>query len=44
MAAIKTLPTEIAIRSAIIISIMLGGIRIPRVPDAAITPVDKAWL
>ena len=40
----NTLPTEIAIRSAMMISMMLGGIRIPSVPDAAITPVESAWL
>ena len=44
MAAINTFPTDIAIRSAMIISMILGGIRIPSVPDAAMTPVDKAWL
>ena len=40
----NTLPTEIAIKSAIIISIILGGISIPSVPEAAITPVASAWL
>ena len=38
-APINKFPTETCIMSAIIINIMLGGISIPRVPDAAITPV-----
>ena len=40
----KTFPTDIAIRSAMIISMMLGGINIPSVPEAAMTPHDIAWL
>ena len=41
-APINKFPTETCIMSAIIINIMLGGISIPRVPDAAITPVASA--
>ena len=41
-APINKLPTETCIISAIIINIILGGIRIPKVPEAAITPVAKA--
>ena len=41
-APINKLPTETCIISAIIINIILGGINIPNVPEAAITPVDKA--
>ena len=40
----NTLPTETAIRSAMMMSMMLGGIRIPRVPEAAITPHESAGL
>ena len=43
-APMKRLPTETCMISAIIINIILGGIRIPNVPDAAITPVARAWL
>ena len=38
------LPTETCIRSAMMINMMLGGIRMPSVPEAAITPVARAWL
>ena len=41
-APINKLPTETCIISAMIINIILGGIRIPKVPDAAITPVESA--
>ena len=41
-APINRLPTETCIISAIIINIILGGISIPNVPEAAITPVAKA--
>ena len=37
-------PTEIAIKSAMIMSMILGGIKIPNVPEAAITPHESAWL
>jgi hypothetical protein len=40
----KTLPTETASRSAMMISMMLGGIRIPKVPEAAMVPQDREWL
>ncbi len=45
IAAMNTLPTDTAIRSAMMMSMMLlGGMRMPSVPDAAIVPHDKAWL
>ena len=39
IAAMNTLPTDTASRSAMMMSMMLGGIRIPRVPDAAMVPL-----
>ena len=42
--AINKLPTDTCIISAIIINIILGGIKIPNVPEAAITPVASAGL
>ena len=44
IAAMKTLPTDTARRSAMMISMMLGGMRIPRVPDAAMVPQARPWL
>ena len=41
-APMNKLPTETCIISAIIINIILGGINIPNVPEAAITPVARA--
>ena len=35
------MPTDIANKSAIITSIIDGGIKIPKVPDAAIVPVAR---
>ena len=40
----NTLPTETAIKSAMMISMMLGGIRMPKVPEAAMVPHDSEWL
>jgi hypothetical protein len=40
----NTLPTDTDMRSAMMISMMLGGIRMPSVPEAAIVPQDRAWL
>ena len=37
-------PTEIDSRSAIMINMMLGGIRIPSVPEAHMTPVANVCL
>ena len=39
--ATNNVPTDIARRSAIITSIIEGGIKIPSVPEAAIVPVDR---
>ena len=39
--AINKVPTLIANKSAIITNIIDGGIKIPRVPEAAIVPVAK---
>ena len=39
-----TLPTDTDIRSAMMISMMLGGIRMPSVPEAAMVPQASAWL
>ena len=44
MAARNKVPTEIDNRSAMITSMMLGGIRIPSVPDAAMVPVASGVL
>ena len=38
-AAMKSVPTGTCRRSPMMISMMLGGIRIPKVPAAQITPV-----
>ena len=40
----NNVPTETDSRSAIRISMMLGGMRMPSVPDAAMVPVARAWL
>ena len=40
----NTLPTETESRSAMMMSMMLGGIRMPSVPEAAMTPQDIAGL
>ena len=37
------MPTDIANKSAIITNIIDGGIKIPKVPDAAIVPVAKIY-
>ena len=37
----NNVPTEIANKSAIITNIIEGGIKIPKVPEAAIVPVDN---
>ena len=39
-----TLPTDTDMRSAMMISMMLGGIRMPSVPAAAMLPQASAWL
>ena len=44
IAAENRLPTETVSRSAMTISMMLGGMRMPSVPAAAIVPHDSAWL
>ncbi|MNC87258.1 hypothetical protein D3C83_29690 [compost metagenome] len=44
MAAENRLPTETESRSAITISMMLGGMRMPSVPAAAMVPQERAWL
>ena len=37
-------PTDIASKSAIIINIIDGGIKILNVPDAAIVPVERDFI
>src|SRR5688572_17994305 len=44
IAAENRLPTETVRRSAITISMMLGGMRMPSVPAAAMVPQESAWL
>src|SRR5512134_3307147 len=44
IAAENMLPTETESRSDMTISMMLGGIRIPSVPAAAMVPQESAWL
>ena len=44
MAAENRLPTEMPIRSAMMISMIEGGMRMPSVPAAAMVPQASAWL
>ena len=44
IAAENRLPTETVSRSAMTISMMLGGMRMPSVPAAAMVPQESAWL
>ena len=44
IAAENRLPTDTESRSAITISMIEGGIRIPKVPAAAMVPQESAWL
>ena len=38
------LPTDTAIRSAMMINMMLGGMRMPSVPEAAMQPQESEFL
>ena len=44
IAAVNTSPADTDSRSAMMISMMLGGIRMPSVPEAAIVPQARPWL